>query len=143
MKPEMMVLPAVSADLPQYSDWTVANAANSLFDPRVLEYPNTAVLKAFKGKPVGYIPVQTVAVLESFAPDPAASDYERAEALRELVKAAALLGWGVGIREIHFIVSDEATAQLALKRGFEEIPQKVLRLKLNRLEDKDACHNTQ
>jgi hypothetical protein len=112
-------------------DWCQANSARNAFDKDVLDYPATKVLAATDGETVfAYMPEQGCAMLESIGPNPDATPLQIAASIVELVKAAALLAHGAGFREIYFLASDDVTGRGAKKLGFEELPYKVYRRRL-------------
>lgn len=110
--------------------WCEANEERNAFDPKVLTYPATKILAAENGHVINYMPVQTVAMLESIGVNPEATPLEVATGLMECVKAAATLSSGAGFGELYFLSSDENTAQGAEALGFEEVKMKVYRRRL-------------
>ena len=112
-------------------DWCQANSERNSFDRDVLTYPATKVLAAHdNGTVFAYMPVQGTAMLESIGPNPSASPLQVARGIMEMVKGAALLAYGAGYRELYFLASDDVTAEGAKKLGFEELPFKVYRKRL-------------
>lgn len=101
-------------------------------DLGILDYPTCTVLASENGAgPIAYLPAHTALMIESVAMNPnAINSLAKAEALNDLMKAMFLLASGVGIKEVYFLNTDEKIAKLAKKRGFEELPFKLLRLKL-------------
>src|SRR2546428_10395674 len=78
-----------------------ANGSRSAFDESVLDYPACEVFAArSNGKTHGYLPVQQVAVLESFGANPDSTAQEITESLVELVKVVSALAYRGGQREI-------------------------------------------
>lgn len=69
-------------------------------------------------------------MLESLAINPESSELDKAQALRDLVKAVSLLASTEGITEIYMLDGGGGVAELATKHGFEELPYKIYRLKL-------------
>lgn len=105
--------------------WLEANAGRNGFDPEVLDYPCTKVLAAHtNGTVYAYMPVQSVAVLESIGPNPDAKPLDVATAVMEMTKGAALMGHGAGMREMYFLASDDVTALGAKRLGFEDLTEK-------------------
>lgn len=108
-----------------------ANSARNAFDRDVLDYPLTTTLAAHSnGTTYGYMPVNPVIMLESIGLTNGHTPQEQANAVMELTKAAATLAHVNGYRELMFLASDETTANGAKLMGFEELPYKVLRMKL-------------
>lgn len=116
-------------DAAQIVNWLAGNSGNS-FDPDILKYPTLRTLCAYNGSPVAYLPSQQALVLESYAPKPGLSEEESALALRDLVKGMELLASSLNIREIYFLDGDNGVAGMAVRHGFEELPMKIYRLKL-------------
>ena len=102
---------------------------NPSFDSRILAYPTYRIITSYgeKGN-IAHLPSQQVLVLESAATRPEASDAEKAQALRDLVKASQLLASSFGLKEIYFLGSDENVVRLAQERGFEKLPWPVMRM---------------
>lgn len=90
------------------------------------------VLEAVNGKgdTICYMPVVPVIMLESLAPKPGATPIEMANALKTLVVGAAQLAAAGGSHELVFWASDEATAALAERGGFEKMSMPMYRLRL-------------
>ena len=126
---ELKLRVALPKDTKTIVEWLNADPKN-LFDPNILEYPTLRVLCAYNGAPVAFLPTQKALFLESMAINPKASDLERAQALRDLVKGAELLASSDGIKEIYLFGEDERVLQIAEKRGFERLPWPLLRMKL-------------
>ena len=111
--------------------WCEANSARNAFDKEVLNYPACKVLAAHNnGTVYVYMPIQGTTMLESIGPNPAATPMQVAKAVAELVQGASLLAHGAGHREIHFLASDDNTAEGAKLMGFELLPYRVYRKKL-------------
>lgn len=130
---QIFVRQAVPNDAPIYQEWA-PTTKDALLDPGVLTYPSTRVLVAHHGDPVLMMPVQTAFVLESLAVKPGLSPLEEAEALKQLTKTVAYAAGSQGVREIYFLCKDERVVEFAKRHGYEEIPWKCLRLKLDDVE---------
>ena len=102
------------------------------FDSGILAYPTTRLLCAYNSHPVGFLPVHKAAILETLALNPEASNEDKAQAMRDLVKAATLTASSDGIKEIYFLGTDKHVIDIATKPGvgFEELPWKIYRMKL-------------
>ena len=113
-------------------EWCERNSARNQFDDSVLDYPATKVLAATNGsnRVLAYMPVQGTAMLESIGPNPDATPMEIAAGIMEMVKGAALLAHAGGYRELYFLATDDTTAEGSKKLGFEELPYRVFRRRL-------------
>lgn len=119
---------AVPEDKDQLLEWLHATPNND-FDPNILTYPTLRTMCSYNGAgPVAFLPTHKAMILESTALAPSISEIDSAQALRDLVKAAQLMASAEGMKELYFIVSDEAIAKVAADHGFEE--KRVMRLKL-------------
>ena len=117
-----------ATDHAELEKWTASIAE---YDPNIIKYPTHRVLIAYNGKGnVVYLPSQVVLMLESAIPNPEASDLDRAQALRDIVKAYEVIASGTGIKEIYFLCTDDKVYKIAAKHGFEEVPWPVLRMRL-------------
>ena len=112
-----------------FIDW-VNSTANNLWDPTVLSYPTLRVIAAYNGAPVAFLPVQQTLMLESLAVSDKAELLDKAQAFRDLVKAAELHASGLNLREMYFICKDEAVLKIAEDHGFQRIEFPVVRMKL-------------
>lgn len=112
-------------------DWLERNHERNGFDPEIFSYPSLCVLASYRnGSVFTYLPVQTVAMLESVGVSPEASGNEVASGLMESVKATALLAHNQGIRELYYLSTDETVDVGAKAMGFELLPHKVFRMRL-------------
>ena len=121
---------ATPEDSKELTAWLSTNPLNE-FESVILKYPTLRVIASYAPEGVVcYLPTQKVLVLESLAVNPNAGDLEKAQALRDLTKAAELLASSEGIREIWFLDGAGGVGEMARSHGFEELPYKVFRLKL-------------
>jgi len=135
MSNQIWVRPIETAkDVELLTQWSNDNKVN-LFDSAVLGYPKTQVFVAHKQEPLVMLPVQMTFTLESLAINPAATNLEIAESMRQLLKHIVYKAHELGIKEINFFTADEQTSAFAGKY-FEEIPHRLFRLKLDSLEAK-------
>jgi hypothetical protein len=111
----------------EFVTWVNENSRNA-YDPAILGYPTLKVLRSYNSHTIAYLPTHQCLVLESVAMNPHATELEKAQALRDLVKGAELLASSFRLKEIYFIASDEQVKELAERRGFEEV--RCMRLKL-------------
>jgi hypothetical protein len=133
---QIWVRPAEKKDLLNIRDWMLPIAQLNLFDPDIVNYPQTQWLCAYdESGPLLYMPYQPVISMESLAPRPGLSAREEAMALREITKTVAYKAKECRIEEIVFACKDERVIDFAQAHGFEVLPWKVLRLKLKNLEE--------
>ena len=131
MRNRIFVRPTRTEETQQFLDWSLANRDKSEFDPEVPAFPTTVTWTAYdRSGALGYLPVQTPFMLESFAPRPGLSEQDTARCLRELVEAQVTQAQIRGIGEIYFLGSAESTNALAANQVFEELPFRVFRLKV-------------
>jgi xanthine dehydrogenase iron-sulfur cluster and FAD-binding subunit A len=121
---------AIPDDAEKILAWSEANKERSHFDAQTLAYPLTEVICAENGKTQLYMPVQLAAVLEAMAPNPEATEMEKAKALYLSIYAIFEQVRKQGVREIYFIGTDPQVVKLAERVGFEEVPWPVYRKKL-------------
>lgn len=119
-------------DAQRIIEWSFANREANDLDPDVLNYPLTEIFCAENGKPLGYLPAQLAAVLESFAPNPEATEQEKNAALYGLTDAIVETAANKGIKEIYFIGSNEEVNAFAERLGFKRIDLPVYRLKVGK-----------
>lgn len=113
-------------------EWIERNSKRNDLDPRIFSYPSLAVLASHRnGTVYTYLPVQTVAMLESVGVNPEADGNDVATGLMEGVKATALLAHNQGIREIYFLSSDPTVDAGAEAMGFVALPHKVYRMRIS------------
>lgn len=121
---------AVPEDSEQIVEWLKQNPLGE-YDAAICKYPTLRVIASYAAEGVVcYLPTQKVLVLESLAANPQAGELDKAQAIRDLTKAAELLASAEGIREIWFLDGAGGVGELAEKNGFELLPYKVFRLKL-------------
>lgn len=131
MSKEIFIRPMKKEEIASFEKFSLLNSERSLYDPDVVTYPTLRVMAAENGKVIGYLPYHDVLMLESFAPDPASTDSERAEACRQFVKTVYTVAASAGVREIFFYGNDKRLNRIARRHGFEEIKNvKVFRMKV-------------
>jgi hypothetical protein len=134
----IFVRPARQNEAEQFLEWSVANKDHSSFDPEIARQPGTFVLAAYNcDKVVAYIPVHRPFMLESLAPNPEASDFEVASALREFTQflvSQCHIKNDVG--HIYFLGNADDTNKFASNHVYEELPWRVYRARVSDLEPK-------
>lgn len=108
-------------DQAQMAEWIAANSARNDVDPNIFCYPATRVLKASNGKPLVYMPVQNVQMLESLGINPEANAAEVSLALKDLLQVIEWEGRKAGHGEILFLTSDKSTKRFAGNHGLEKV----------------------
>jgi hypothetical protein len=106
----------------QASRWFEGIAKQSHLDPDVFRYPKTTLIQAYNkatGKPILYVPVHDVFMMESLGPNPEASDGEIAAALAQVVKSIHWEAYKQGLGEIYFPCTNERTAEFAGNHSFK------------------------
>ena len=121
MRKPIKVERMAAEDAPQMAEWMEKLAQRNNIDPDIFNYPCTVVLKASNGKPVMYMPFQTVFVLESLAINPEATNAENAIALKELLSIVEWEGRKAGHGELYFLCADEQTKAFAEHHGLEKV----------------------
>lgn len=117
---------------PQLVEWLHANRAKNHYDPAILGCGATRVMAVDRGEEtLCYLPLQTVIMSDSLAPNPRKSVLEIARAMKEFVWQMVRMAKQAGIGEIYFLCDpkDTATLNLAKRHGYEELGFKVMRLK--------------
>lgn len=118
----------------KFLDWSL-NTPKNLFDYRVVLYPTTTTRAAFnKNGPVVFMPIQRPLMMESLAINPQADKVDVAMALKELTQDAVTTAFSEGRGEIYFLCHDDLTYKFALNHGFEEVPVKLFRMRIDALE---------
>lgn len=119
-------------DASDFVKWVLANKGNA-FNSRII--PQTIVLCAFNRKrKILFMPVQRPFMLESIAPNPDATDLEKAIAMKEIVQAVVFEAFKSGVDEIYFLSSEPLAAEFASQHGFEKLDFPVYRLNIKDLE---------
>jgi hypothetical protein len=122
---------ADAKDVPQFVEW-IANTPNNLFDPDIARYKNLRTLAVEQdGKPVLYVPTHPVLMLESLAHSPDLSPKENARAIKAAHDALLDIAKAYGMAEIVWGCEDQSLINLAVRRGYEVLPYKVLRMKVS------------
>lgn len=127
---------AKTEEVPLFIEYETSTA-NNLFDPSVVGYKTTTTWVAFdKTGPIVFCPVQRPFFMEALGIKPGLSEIDTAVALKEITQALVTQAHLEDRGEIYFLCSDESTIEYAKRQCFEEMPWKVLRIKLSDLEPK-------
>jgi len=126
---------AEARDMKDLAAWLPSTPSN-LWDPDIFQYPLTTTNVAFRrDQLITFMPMQLVTMLESLAHNPEASELDRAQAVKELVRSAITQSRDRGVSEVYFITNEPTIAELAKRHAqFEELPHRLLRLKIASLE---------
>ena len=101
--------------------WFNRIADRNHFDPDVLTYPSTALIQAYSkqtGKPLLYMPVHKVYMMEALGPAPDASGYDIAAALGQIVKSLAWDAPKDGVGELYYACTDPTVDAFCREHGF-------------------------
>lgn len=131
MKPAWVKVVNTEQERKEAMDSLLALSDKNLYDPNVLLYPSTGILKSFNSdKSLVFMPVHKVHMLESLGINPQATAMEVASGLKSLVLTVAYESRNIGIGELMFLCRDEQTAAFARAHGFEKVEIPLYRLKL-------------
>jgi len=108
----------------------LTESTDNLLDRDVYFYPNVQVLKAVTDHSIAFLPAQLTITLDSPAINPQASKLQIASSLRKLILHIRSQALDRGVREINFFTASDEMAEFAKAHGFEEIPHRLFRLKL-------------
>lgn len=134
----VFVRPAKPEDWNIFQTWMIANPENGL-DPDILKYNSTSIRCAFDAEgPIAFLPVQRPLHLESLAFRPGITEAQQAAVLRSFLQDVVTAAHVEQSGEIYFLASEPSVPQFAERYGFEEMPWKVYRLKIRKLEGPDA-----
>lgn len=121
---------ATVEDLAQACKWFMDTAGNC-YEPQVLAYPKTELLKAFNAdKNIMYVPIQTVFMPDALGFNPDASVAEKASALQSLFQVLTFEARTLGHGELFFLCREPSTVAFAERHGFEKVTLPVFRIKL-------------
>ena len=130
----VFVRPARKEDVEKIIEWSL-NTKNNLFDPDTVGYPSALTVAAFnKDKVILFAPSQRPFFLEALAVNPEAEELEVAAALKEITQFYVSQAYIQGISEIYMPCADEATAEFAKRQQYEEMPFRLFRIKVTKLE---------
>jgi hypothetical protein len=130
----IFVRPAKPEDTKKFIDWSLETPDNE-FDPEVVKFPSTFVLCAYdKTGALAYQPVQQAFIMDAFAGRPGLSKLETAAAMKEFTQELVTQAHIKGVGEIYFIGTESGTNDMAKGSVFDELPFKVFRLKIAKLE---------
>lgn len=126
---QLLVKLAEPKDHSEIVEWLNGNPSNQ-FDSAILSYPTLQVVTAYNGRNVMHLPMHKCMVMESLAINPEATEMEKAQALRDLTKAAELLASQSGIKELYFEPTEDQVKAIATNPdvGFKIVTMAKLRL---------------
>jgi hypothetical protein len=116
----------------QFIDWVWQSRHINCFDPDIVGYPRTIMLRAEDNDgPLLYLPVQPVLMLESLAPKPGISERKEALSLWKLGQLLEDISRKTGIQEQFFLCKDDRVADICKAHGFTELEgYRILRKKI-------------
>ena len=119
-------------DAKRFSEWVWAMRGLNMFDPSVISYPRTVMLRASnEADPLLFVPLQSVLMFDSIAPKPGLSPRQEALCLRRIDQKVESLAKDSQHREVYFICRDDRVADLCARHGYEEIKDvRILRKKI-------------
>lgn len=119
---------------PEDSDALIAamdSTPENLCDPSIFKYPVTTSLKAVKdSKPLVFMPIHPVFMLESLAITKDNSSVDTAVALAELVKTVRWEAYNAGHGEMFFACAEPSTQAFAEKHGFERVNVPMYKMRI-------------
>lgn len=109
-------------DAEKFMDWVFQMRPLNLFDPDVIGYPRTVMLRAeSEDEPLLYVPLQSVLMFDSIAPKPGLPARQEALCLARIGEVVDQAAEATGHREVYFFCRDERVADLCAAHGYEEI----------------------
>jgi hypothetical protein len=133
MSNRVYVRPIHPQESEMFLGWALENSKGN-FDPETPRFPSSRTWCAYdKDGPLVFQTVQQPLMLESLAIRPGASKEQVASAMKELTQNAITQAHLGGSGEIYFLSSDKDTDEFASNKIFEELPYRVLRVKLKDL----------
>lgn len=106
----------------QYIKWAWHSRDRSSLDASVLSYPRACMATAYQdGKPILFVPLHPVLMMESLADDPELNNRQRALGLWRVAEQLDKAMKDTGIRETYFLTKDREYANKVCKHGFEEV----------------------
>ena len=124
MKEIIVTLPD-TAESKQIVDWLNANDSTE-YQALIGE---CRIMKAANSKPLSYL-LSRVVEMVAVAPNPEADEFQRAESVRQLVKAVVLQASQAGIKEVWFRGDDAVLNRMAERHEFEKVEGPVFRLRI-------------
>src|SRR6266704_1690762 len=118
MRNHMYVRPARPEEAELFLEWAKNQPE---WDAFIGLHPGTFTLAAYtKEKIVAFLPVQQPFVYETFAPNPEATDFELAIAMKEFTQFLVSQAHIKNVAEMYFLGSDVDTDEFATNQIFEK-----------------------
>jgi hypothetical protein len=122
-------------------DTQLRSTPENLFDPDLLTYTSSLRFIAARenARPLVFMPIQTVYMLESLAVSPDASELEIAKSLGVLMQSVVYEAQTNKVNEVYFICRDANVIRFAEKHGYEavmkdpELKVTLFRIKVGKL----------
>ena len=136
---DIWATPVRPAEIAQL-DARLKDTPDNLFDVDILQYPDKVKFYCARAeKPLVFLPIQNVLMLESLGVEPGTSGLDVAKAIEVLIKFTVGKALDMGYNELYFVVKDANVARYAERHGFElmmhdpEIKCYLFRMKLSTL----------
>jgi hypothetical protein len=123
------------SELELFREWIHANSEKNHLDEPMLRYPAMKVLVADGGDnrhPWLMMPVHPAFIMDSLAPNPAATRAQVGLALRKMTEIVKWEGRKAGHGEAWFVASEPSIAEFAAKHErFQEVHARVFKIKID------------
>lgn len=122
--------PQFNPEMKQALAWLLRIQEKSGLDMDVLDYPATAMLCAYEKvsrRPLLYVPIQKVMMLDALGPNPECSEIELAHALAKVIETTHYESYKAGMGEVYFPCADQSVIDLAKRHHFQLMDYEVER----------------
>ncbi len=129
MSDELKVRRMKLLEVPKWLKWIWDGKEKNDLSPKMFDYDSLRVFVCENSKPLVFLPVHSVLVIDSLAFNPEATAKERLDSVCETIHVIAAEAKASGIAEMLYVSSDERVDESAAKHlGFvkETIYRKVL-----------------
>lgn len=132
--------PATAQDIAKL-DERLRNTPDNLFDADILTYPDKVKFYcARNGRPLVFLPVQNVLMLESLGVEPDATELEVAKSIEVLMKYIVGKSLDLAYNELYFLCRNPRVSLCAQRHGFETVmSDEKLQVTLFRLKVRKLC----
>lgn len=123
------------SEMELFKEWIHGNSARNGLDEAMLRYPALSVLVADGGDgrhPWLMSPVHPAFIIDSLAPNPAATPAQVGLALRKMTEIVKWEGRKAGHGEVWYVESEPTIAEFAAKHErFQEVHARVFKLRID------------